>query len=257
MNKIICPGLDPDINKIPEVLVSKYGHEKSVLVFLKEIVDITSPLAAAYKIQKAFFDPLQNGSAYLQEIIEYIHTQSSDTPVYLDCKIGDIDNTMKVYLDYMLNVLKADGVVVNPYMGAEVLDAFRSFPNKTPIVLIRTSNPGAVVTQDLIIKDGRPYWEYILDWMLQNYPRAIPIIACSANLPNNVGVKLAKRTVFVAGFGSQGGTVSELSKIRQYGAQVLVNSSRALLYPYTSSDIDWKSKVSGAIEKMQEDIGCI
>lgn len=250
---MICVGLDPDISKIPTELRRQYGDEGSVLPFLKEVVSATVDVAGGYKIQKAFFDPLTGGKEILSGIVRFIRDCGKLTPIFLDCKIGDIDNTMRAYLDYMAGELKVDGIVVNPYMGTEVLEAFDAYPDCFPVVLVRTSNPGAFMVQDIQAFDGRPMWQHALDFTLAN-PKAIPVIACSAQLPDDIGEKLAGRAVFVAGYGAQGGTVAELNKIRSHGATIYVNSSRAILYPYDPGYSKWRVSIWQAARTMKEEI---
>ena len=162
-DSLVCCGLDPDIQKIPTELKGNNEANSGVIIrFLREIIKLAAPHVCAFKIQKAFFDVLPDGHEALGSVIGYLHRNHPELPVFVDCKIGDIDNTMEAYLANMFKTLNADGVVVNPYMGDDVLAPFSKYPNQAAIVLVRTSNPGAHVVQDLILASGKPLWEEIL-----------------------------------------------------------------------------------------------
>ncbi|OGY93571.1 MAG: hypothetical protein A3J95_02795 [Candidatus Komeilibacteria bacterium RIFOXYC2_FULL_45_12] len=76
-------------------MIKKSGtDEEKVLKFLQGAVDATGTHVCAYKAQKAFFDLLPGGHDVLKEIVRYIHQTQPGAPIIIDCKIGDIDNTM-------------------------------------------------------------------------------------------------------------------------------------------------------------------
>ena len=54
-NSLLCIGLDPDLTKIPNHLLS---NEDPVFAFCKEIIDATPDLVCAYKPQMAYFEAL-------------------------------------------------------------------------------------------------------------------------------------------------------------------------------------------------------
>lgn len=141
-NSLLCVGLDPDITKMPlSILNSDQTDEEKVYCFLTTVIDITAPHACSYKLQKAFYDLFETGHDLLRKTVAYIHENYSDIPVFVDCKIGDTDNTMIAYTHLLFEDIKADGVVINPYMGDDVLEPFMNDANKCAIVLIQTSNP--------------------------------------------------------------------------------------------------------------------
>jgi len=121
-NSLVCVGLDPDYGKFPTAAPERWGNaEKRVLHFLREVIHITAPYVCSYKVQKAFFDGWDSGHELLRQTIGYVHTHYPTIPVFLDCKIGDIDNTMGAYMANIFDNLRADGVLLNPYMGDDVL----------------------------------------------------------------------------------------------------------------------------------------
>jgi orotidine-5'-phosphate decarboxylase len=99
----VCCGLDPDPRFFPAEIRQQHPQvEQQVREFLHAVVNTTAPHVCAYKIQKAFFDCLPDGSKLLREIISYIQQTFPDIPVFVDCKIGDTMTTMEVYLRNLL-----------------------------------------------------------------------------------------------------------------------------------------------------------
>jgi len=259
-NSLVCCGLDPDLSKFPfEILNSSASNQ--VLGFLCTVVDITIPHVCAYKIQKAFFDIFDDGHSILCEIVNYIRKVDPSIYISLDCKIGDIDNTMKVYLANMFDIIGVDGVVINPYMGQEVFEPFlKDYSQKSGIVLVKTSNPGASKIQDLKLWNNQLLWEEILFKMVSEWNGAsnlIPVLA-STHLIGTNGIRSVipdQMPILYAGFGAQGGSLVEFSSLlNSEQSGVFVNSSRGLLYPYNSEDTNWRESILSAVTAMKQQL---
>jgi orotidine-5'-phosphate decarboxylase len=234
---LACVGLDPDIEKVCDSS-SKKTKEDQVFEFIKKIVDTTHLDICSFKIQKAFFDELENGHNLLKGIIEYIHKKCPNIPVILDCKIGDIDNTMRTYLRNIFKELKADGVVVNPYMGDDVFEELKKYSNKLVCVLIKTSNPGANIIQDIEYQN-KPYWLYILKLAMTRWNEAGNIVPILASIDNTKWLVEAREMIpqdtpiLFAGIGAQGGEISNLSYVlNKKSTGVFVNSSRSIIFAH-------------------------
>jgi len=248
-DSLVCCGLDPDSSKMPIELRGKSSDEKTVRTFLQIIINLTAPHICAYKLQKAFFDIYPKGHHLLRETIRYIHRNFPHLPVLIDAKIGDTSNTMAVYIKNIFGELGADGIVVNPYLGDDVMQPFKSLPDKVAVVAVKTSNHGASVVQDTILQNGLPLWRHVLDLTVNRWNRAgnmIPIISSTATIdlcdlrmtiPDNM-------PIFLAGYGIQGGSVNGLyNLVNSDGRGVLVNSSRGLLYPYNIHKREWQNAI--------------
>lgn len=255
-NSLACVGLDPDYDKIPTELKRFWrSKERVVFLFLKNVIDLTAEHCCAFKIQKAFFDCLPGGHKLLGKVIEYIHSRYPEIPVFVDCKIGDIDNTMQAYLSNLFLSLKADGIVVNPYMGDDVFKALSNFPEKAIIVLVQTSNPNAAIVQN-----HHGLWEHILDLVVNRWnwnKNLIPVISSNSAdtlrrarelIPTNM-------PILFAGVGAQGGDYLGLKElVNSDNSQVFVNSSRGVLYPYDKHDKDWRNKIKNTAKHFQEEL---
>jgi orotidine 5'-phosphate decarboxylase subfamily 2 len=66
-----------------------------------------------------------------------------DIPTVLDVKRGDIGETQGYYAKACFDVLNADAVTLNPYMGRDTLEPFLKYSGKGIYLLGVTSNPGA------------------------------------------------------------------------------------------------------------------
>ena len=248
----VCVGLDPDPSKLP------IEFEARVLPFLQEIVNLTSSKACAYKIQKAFFDVLDGGSKTLSDVVSYIKEKTPSTPIILDCKIGDIDNTMQAYVENVFDKLKVDAVVVNPYMGHDVFSQFDSYSDRGIVTLIRTSNEGASVIQDAKLENGQSVWSYMLDVAVSQWNKngnLIPVLSGYANLKDVRERIPDEMPILYAGVGAQGGTLEGVKYLfNSQGGGVFVNSSRGILYSYERDDPNWRDSVVKAASKLAAEI---
>src|ERR1035437_2529076 len=203
---------------------------------------------------------LVDGHSVLRDLTAYIHYRHPKIPVFLDCKIGDIDNTMTAYLRTAFELLKVEGMLINPYMGDEVLRPFSALPNKIGIVLVKTSNCGARIIQDIQTMDGRPLWKRVLDLVIHRWNdrgNLIPVL--SADCPptaNELRMGVPDETIiFVAGCGAQGGTAGQVRDfLNSSSAGGVVNSSRALLSPYRASDPEWRSAIRRQVRGMRNNL---
>lgn len=254
-NSLVCVGLDPDVTKMPlQFINANATKEENIFSFLKDIINITAPHCCCFKLQKAFYDQLDLGHELLRNTVKYIHDNHPGIPVYLDCKIGDIDNTMKAYISLIFDDIQADGVVINPYMGEDVLQPFLQDSNKTGIILIQTSNPNAKMIQDLTLANGKRLWEEILDFTLKKWNENNNlIVVLSSNSEDYdyspIRSRIPQNTpILLAGIGSQGGNPKIMKQLLNTNNRgVFVNSSRGILYPYDPADINWRSSVLEAV----------
>lgn len=256
---LLCCGLDPDLRRFPaEVLSLNTSDEEKTLQFLQAVIDVTAEHICAYKPQKAFFDLLPGGHEVLKSIIAYIHAQQPGIPVIVDCKVGDIDNTMAAYIRNILDVLGADGIIVNPYMGDEVVQPFASLPDKLAVVLVRTSNLGSSIVQDALMADGRALWQHMLDLVVNRWNTGGNMAMV---LSATAGMDLAAvRTlvpddmpILLAGVGVQGGSYADLRLLlNSQRSGVFVNSSRGILYPDNPTGIAWQEAVRTATVELKD-----
>ncbi len=164
----VCVGLDPLPEKVPDCI--KGGSLWSrVATQMIEIVDATASHAAMFKPQKAHYEAIPEGQKALQAIVDHIHYKHPDIPVFLDCKRGDIDRTQQRYRIAHFEIDGVDGMNFNPYMGKDCMEKLVDKDNlgRAIVGLCYTSNKSARETQDVMLKDGRFYWEFIAETTLR------------------------------------------------------------------------------------------
>ncbi|MHB8362493.1 MAG: orotidine-5'-phosphate decarboxylase [Patescibacteria group bacterium] len=256
----LCCGLDPDISKFPNEILAKYSVKNDqVFFFLKEIIDLTGNMVCSYKIQKAFFDILDNENEVLRNLIQYIHNRFPIIPVFIDSKIGDIGNTMNIYLKNLFDNLKADGITINPYMGEDIFTDINLYKDKLFIILILTSNPSATQIQMKKLYNKEYLWEHILKLSLYDWNKFsnIGIVLPSTNKRINFSILKDKIKddvpILIAGYGAQGGILENIQfLLNKSKNNIFINSSRDILYCYSNTDINWRIKVKEKVDNINK-----
>ncbi len=236
-NSFLCVGLDTVIEKMPAHLREK--KIEGILEFNKEIIQKTKHLVSAYKINLAFYE--QYGSDGMNLIAETMRMIPDEIFVISDAKRGDIGNTSKAYATACFDILKADAITVNPYMGYDSIEPFLENKNKFVFILALTSNPGSNDFQRLF-SAGKEIYKYVIEKSCE--------WAGSENLGFVVGAthphelleirnSIPDRLLLIPGVGAQGGNVEDVINANQKG-KFMINVSRDILY--CSNDFDFAEK---------------
>jgi orotidine-5'-phosphate decarboxylase len=110
---LLCVGLDPDPERIPEHL-GKGAH--AVVAFNKAIIRATQDIASAYKPNLGFY--MSYGQEGIRALAETRRAIPDNIPVILDAKVGDIATTTAGYARGYFDDLGFDAVTAHPYLGA-------------------------------------------------------------------------------------------------------------------------------------------
>jgi orotidine-5'-phosphate decarboxylase len=235
-NSLLCVGLDPDLDKLPDSLKS---DPAPLFAFNKAIIDATADLVCAFKPNSAFYEAAgAEGIAQLQQTCAYILERHPDIPVILDSKRADIGNTNNGYVAHAFEYLGADAITVQPYLGHEALEPFLTRTDKGIIVLCRTSNPGAGEFQDLQI-DGRPLYQHVAQQVSDAWnTNGNCLLVVGATYPDELkivrGIVGPDVCLLVPGVGAQGGDVQKT--VQAGGDNLIISSSRGILYASSGSD---------------------
>ena len=233
-NSLLCVGLDPDPERMPD----KVG----VFEFNKAIIDATSDLVCAYKLNLAFYEALDDeGWDALKRTIKYI---PDDVPVIGDAKRGDIGNTAKAYARAIFSNLDFDAATVNPYLGFDSIEPFIQYTDKGVFILCRTSNAGALDFQSLHCKvesGNRPLFELVaLKASQWNTHGNIGLVVGATYLEE---LKLIRQShpdmpLLIPGIGAQGGELESVVRygIDSKGKKAIINSSRQIIYASRGND---------------------
>jgi len=252
----LCVGLDTDINKIPQDLLSL---EDPVFEFNKQIITKTAEFAVAYKPNTAFYEVYgAKGWQSLERTIQYIKVNYPEIFIIADAKRGDIGNTSANYAKAFFNSLKADALTVAPYMGKDSVEPFLGFEDKWVILLALTSNAGSKDFQYLNTGDSLLY-QQVLQTATTWASSEKMMFVVGATHPEELGEirKLLPDYFFlVPGVGAQGG---DLQTVAKYGLNkdcgLLVNSSRGIIY--ASNKFDFADRAAEEAQKLQRQMSAL
>jgi orotidine-5'-phosphate decarboxylase len=276
INSLVCVGLDPLPEKLPVCLRRKFWvfkKWKAVAQWLIDMVDATAPHTSLFKPQVAHYEAFPDGRKILQIVVNYIHEFYPDIPVFLDCKRGDIGRTQERYRIAHFEIDGVDGMNFSPYMGKDCMQYLvdPTFPGRAIVGLCYTSNPSAREVQDVIVKDGRCYWEVIAEktraWasslgILEN---AGLVMAAAYENPKGSGIVYSEHLTrcrrivgddmwfLIPGVGTQEGFTKETVRAAHTTAgSIAINSSSAIIF---ASPKDNYAEAAGEEAKnMKDDI---
>jgi orotidine-5'-phosphate decarboxylase len=239
----LCVGLDTDITKIPQHLLSL---SDPVFEFNKQIIDATRDLCVSYKINTAFYEALGlKGWEAMEKTVNYIGNEHF---TIADAKRGDIGNTSSQYAKAFLETLPFDSITVAPYMGEDSVKPFLQYEGKWAIVLGLTSNKGAAdfELKQLITENGEEHLraEYLYERVLRKVsewgtPENLMFVIGATQADEFINIRLITPDHFflVPGVGTQGGSLKEISeKAMTDDCGILVNVSRAIIYASEKGD---------------------
>ncbi|MCB9666016.1 MAG: orotidine-5'-phosphate decarboxylase [Alphaproteobacteria bacterium] len=224
-DSLLCVGIDPHPQDLPEPTAS------AARSFGLRIVEATSGVAAAFKPNAAFFEAL--GPDGVQALADIIAAVPDEVPVILDVKRGDIASTAQAYARSAYEVLGADAVTLNAYMGVDAVAPFVDDPARGAFVLCRTSNPSAGELQDRVLGDGRRVYEAVADLAAGWGEGGNVGLVVGATVPGELAAVRARSPqawILAPGVGAQGGDLEATlaAGLRADGLGLLVNSSRGI-----------------------------
>lgn len=233
INSLLCVGLDPDFEKIPERFKNL---EFPQFEFSKYIINETHEYTASYKTNSAFYEARgDKGIAELKMTIDFLSQNYPDIFTILDAKRADIGNTNKGYVTFAFDWLGFDAVTLHPYLGQEALKPFLDREDKVSIILCRTSNPGAPEFQDLKM-DNKPLWQIVAEkvsteWN-KNHNCMLVVGATYPEEMKKIREVTGDMTFLVPGIGKQGGDLEAVMKngLNSKGLGLLVSSTSGIIF---------------------------
>ncbi len=227
LQSLLCVGLDPDEDKLPEGLDGINGMAK----FLSDIIEGTAPYAVAYKPNLAFYEVHgRKGWQLFEKTIEIIRTKAPGALIIADAKRGDIGNTAHFYAKTFFETYDCDALTVNPYMGLDTIEPYMAYSQKGVIILGLTSNPGARMFQ---IKTTPPLYELVARTAFElnsHFKNIWLVVGATNDLENIIKIReMAPDVPFlVPGIGAQGGDLNAILSVS--GINQLINASRSIMY---------------------------
>lgn len=248
-------GLDPRYEQLPEGLkvatdVATWSERASAyLKFCQGVIDVAADLVPAVKPQAAFFEALgPSGMIALAQVIE--HARAKGLLVILDGKRNDIGSTATAYAEGYLgappaSAWGADAITVSPYLGEDSLAPFVEVAQQRGaglFVLVKTSNPGGGMFQDLVA-DGRPIYRHVAAY-IQNVAKqtagksgyGIAGAVVGATYPEHtveLRAEMPNTWFLVPGYGSQGAGARDVAgAFDPHGLGAIVNNSRGIIFAH-------------------------
>lgn len=261
----LCLGLDPRWESLPVALRSKFddspdGRAAAYLSFCSRVLDLVGLRVPVVKPQAAFFEACgPAGFAAMRSLIAQAKQMGVIT--ILDGKRNDIASTATAYAESAFDLWGADSLTVNPYLGRDAVEPFVMAARAKSggvFVLVRTSNPGAGLFQDLRC-DGQPLYRHVGDrvaeWTRANLGSQgwgdVGAVV-GATYPDELAQlreALPEVIFLVPGFGAQGGTAADVrAAFRSDGLGAVINSSRGILFPFMPNAADWETRIVKATE---------
>jgi orotidine-5'-phosphate decarboxylase len=242
----LCLGIDPHPDALPEGLAPDAA---GVEAFARGLVEAAAPMAAAIKVNVAFFEALGSpGWAALERLRADV---PADHVLILDAKRGDVASTAERYAAGLLGHLAADGVTLSPYLGEDAIEPFRTFPDRLLYVLARTSNPSAGTLQHLAVTDDETLAQSVARWVAARWPVPEVGLVVGATAPDELDDlrrRLPGPAFLVPGLGAQGGDLAAAVRACHGSlAPGIVNVSRAIAG--ASRGPDWQAAAARAAEE--------
>ncbi len=226
----LCVGLDPDPDRIP--LAWGTGPDR-IVPFLRDVIKVTAPFAAAYKINTAFFERWGAEGWYWLEAVAAMVPPSH--LLLADAKRGDVGHTARQYAMAFSGSGRWDGITVNPLMGLDTLQPYLAHRDAWTIVLGLTSNPGARDFLQAPMADNRPLYLHMMEKIAASAaPDRLMFVVGATRVKDFRAIRkaLPEHFFLVPGVGAQGGDPEKVIRhlaIPKAGG-ILINVSRGILY---------------------------
>lgn len=265
-SSIVCMGLDPVIEDIPE---TEGTPGERIFKFYENILNShirRNILPGAVKPNYAFYAQYGiDGISSLEKIIRIY--RSAGIPVILDYKRGDIGKTAKAYAKEAFSFFGADSVTLSPYLGYDSIEPYiRDYPDKGYYILTKTSNSSSGEVQDIRAGEKEMFLnvaELIIKW----YHPGIGSVA-GATYPeqlekiSDIFIKSGKEIPFlIPGVGAQGGSINEVMNVIKRSENIgihRINASSSLNYAYkTIKNLRYDEASVEALKQMNDEINAL
>ena len=266
----VLVGLDPRFDSLPMMCRSS-DVAVSFERFCEAVIDVVAPLVPAVKPQSAFFEQYgPAGMTALRNVILY--AKQKGLIVIFDGKRNDIGSTAEAYAAGILGAESAwgaDALTVSPYLGDDSIEPFVNTAVQRSAgiyVLVKTSNPGGKMLQDLVA-DGTPIYrrlaEYIERLAQQTSGSVGAVVGATwAEQLAELRHVVPSAPILVPGYGTQGGTAKDVAKaFLPDGSGALINNSRGIIFahlkePFRSlfGESRWQDAVEAATKQMVEEL---
>jgi orotidine-5'-phosphate decarboxylase len=254
-DSLLTIGLDADLEKLPPFLMD---FESPITEFNKSIINATSDLACAYKINTAFYEQFGiQGFRSMKKTIELI---PKDVLIIIDGKRADIGHSSAKYAKALYHECHADAVTINPYLGYDSVAPFFEDESKGVFLLCLTSNSGARDFQYVKTETGKTLFELVAEKAVswnQNGNIGLVVGGTQAEELGKIRKIAPELPILVPGIGAQGGDLKKSLELgcRKDNDGILITVSRSILY--ASDDLEFASKSREVAQNIKDEINRI
>tara|TARA_Y100001970_G_scaffold288906_1_gene417643 strand:+ start:56 stop:862 length:807 start_codon:yes stop_codon:yes gene_type:complete len=222
----LCIGLDIDSDRMPDTMdKTLVGIQK----YIQDIIDATTDLCIAYKLNMAFYERYgSKGYALMEKIVDYINGKNL---TIADGKRGDIGNTTEKYAISIFDSIGFDSITVSPYMGSDSIIPFVKNKSKGVFVLCLTSNKSA---RDIQFQSdqGKTIYQNIAELCFKlnkNNNIGLVVGATNPDFMNEIR-NLNNLPWLIPGIGAQGGDLEKSVLISNKNSTGIINVSRSIIF---------------------------
>ncbi len=268
----VCVGIDPAYDRLPDELTG--GNEVvAIEKFGLAVIEAVAGCVPVVKPQIAYFE--RYGSAGIAAYEKVVTAaQKAGLIVIGDVKRNDIGSTAEAYaVGHLAGANSPDAITVNGYFGADGLKPFVDTARDTSkgiFVLVRTSNPSAVIIQDFADANGKKFYEHIAEQVAEigndesligdsGYSCVGAVVGATYPVEAARLREIMPRQIFlVPGYGAQGASAADCAAaFKSDGTGAIVNAGRSVIYAFSRKEyagMDWKKAIAEAAEKFAADI---
>jgi orotidine-5'-phosphate decarboxylase len=269
----VCVGIDPRVAQLPAEFRPARDTPKesaeAVGRWATALLEVVAPLVPVVKPNVAFFEVFgAPGFRAYHDLV--MAARERGLLVIADVKRGDLGSTAEAYAEAHLEVIGADAVTVNPYLGRDSIDPFLPHVRrgKGIFVLVKTSNPGSSDLQDLWAGDA-PLHHHVAR-MVHAMGREVVGERGQSSVGAVVGAThpaeleqlrkaMPDAPLLVPGYGAQGGSADDCAAaFLADGTGAVVNSSRGITFAFRSGehakkygDGGWRDSVRASVIEMR------
>jgi orotidine-5'-phosphate decarboxylase len=261
----LCVGLDPRWDLLPADLRAHHSDGSLTAMaaafadFCVRVLELVAPLVPVVKPQSAFFETC-GPAGFLAQKHVLDRAREMGLLTILDAKRNDIASTAEAYADAAFGpIWNADSLTINPYLGRDAVEPFLRRARQAHgslFVLVRTSNKGAGLFQDLVA-DGKSVYQHVADavrgWSRENmgecgFGDVGAVVGATHPREMEILRRQCPEVIFlVPGYGAQGGAAADVAgAFREDGLGAIVNSSRGIIGCFKPDDPGWEEKVVAA-----------
>ena len=232
----VCLGLDVELDRLPADLPRTVaGAER----FLYNVVDACAAQVVAFKPNLAFYGALgPEGMALLQRLVAYINGRAL---VIADGKVGDVENTSRMYAVMLFDVFGFDCITANAYGGMQSLEPIINRFDRGTLIWTRSSNSGADELQARTSDDGDSIYLYLARRVVAANTRGNLGLVAGATRPVDIGILRStapELPILVPGVGAQRGELEACVRAghRPPLGGLLMNAGRSALWATDGTD---------------------